>query len=94
MTTDVSRIDHSELGQDPPLEVEEPVSFSEADARPRIDGTGARDHEVQSAQLADEIQVHLCASICAPSRVAANRASDSGTLPGAKKWNPMATAIV
>jgi len=35
------------------------VSFTESDTRSRIDGTGARDHEVESAQAANEIQVNL-----------------------------------
>ena len=52
-------VDHSQLGEDAPLEVEEPVSFSESDARQRINGTGAGHHEVESTETANEIQVDL-----------------------------------
>ena len=52
-------VDHSEFGEDSPFEVEKPVSLTESDTRSWIDGTGARDHEVESAQAANEIQINL-----------------------------------
>ena len=52
-------VDHSELGQKCPLDVEEPTVHAELHASARVDRAGAGDHEVQPAEIANKVQFHL-----------------------------------